>query len=88
MKTTIDYGDGASLELDISDADRSYRDAALETKRQFACRDCGHHANAHRTGNCSTLMVPPDRAPTIANAKKCGCAAMKQKVTTKGKRAA
>jgi hypothetical protein len=74
--TTIDYGDGVTVELRAEENERSFRDAAAATKRQ-ACRDCGHHSNAHRTGNCTTLVIPADKGWNIANAKKCGCVAMK-----------
>lgn len=77
--TTIDYGEGVTVELERAEGDRSFAPAALETKRLFGCRDCGHHANAHRSGNCTTLMIPADKSWNIANARKCGCAAMAKK---------
>ena len=76
-RTLIDLGEGVSLELRMEEGERSFRDAAAATKRQ-ACRDCGHHSNAHRTGNCATLVIPADKGWSIANARKCGCSALKK----------
>ena len=79
MKTHIDLGEGVSLTLTLDDADRSWREAAAATKRRDGCGECGHHRNAHRTGNCASLVIPADKSWNIANARKCGCSHLKRK---------
>lgn len=70
--TTIDY-DGVTVELRAEENERGFRDAAAATKRRDGCEACGHHLNAHRSGNCTTLVIPADKGWNIANARKCGC---------------
>lgn len=71
MKTTVDYGEGITLELDLGDTDRSFREAAAAFKAKHGCASCNHANSAHGPSGCT---VAQDK---LGGGKgKCGCSAL------------